>query len=163
MGGYSLKELFSSEYFIGNIIIAVSGIFWGAYAIFQKKIAHVGSAIEIALPIIIIGSVITGFTAVVQGISLKPVSFEQITAILVLGIVCTGFSYAFFGKALKLSGMVIAGVAGSFTPLFTAVIAVLFLNEALTLSVIIGTMLVLAGTIMLVFQEKSDTSVTEIN
>jgi len=110
--------------------------------------------IEIIIPVFIVGTVLTGLSAVPKFGNLKPMNPAQLVAVIIVCIVCTGLSYAFFAKALQTVDMVVAGVIGSLTPVFTVVMAFFFLNETLTASIVIGMIMVLSGTLLLVSQEK---------
>jgi len=152
----SAGSLFSSQYFLGNIIIILGGFTWTLYGVAQKMTCNDGATIERTIPVFIIGTAVTGLSAIPKFGGLKPLGLYELAALLVLCVFCTGLSYAALAKALKTVDIVVAGVMGSLTPVFTVAIAHFSLKETLTLSVILGMIGVLAGTVLMVFQEKSD-------
>ena len=154
LGGQDLRSVFVSEYFMGNMIIVFAGVIWTLYGVAQKMVCKKARTIEIIIPVFIVGTVLTGLSAVPKFGNLKPMNPAQLVAVIIVCIVCTGLSYAFFAKALQTVDMVVAGVIGSLTPVFTVVMAFFFLNETLTASIVIGMIMVLSGTLLLVSQEK---------
>ncbi|SFI11101.1 Threonine/homoserine efflux transporter RhtA [Collimonas sp. OK307] len=75
-----------------------------------------------------------------------PVSATAWYAVLALGVVCTGFAYAIFYRLLDRVGSAYAASVTFLIPIFGVIWGAVFLKEAVTVSMILGCLIILFGT-----------------
>ncbi|MEI0530268.1 EamA family transporter [Brachyspira pilosicoli] len=68
---------------------------------------------------------------------------------IILSGVATGLSWIFYFKALQIGNVNKVIVIDKLSIVFTIILAAIFLNEALTLKIIIGVILIVAGTLII--------------
>ncbi|PTY39162.1 EamA family transporter [Brachyspira hampsonii] len=71
---------------------------------------------------------------------------------IVLSGIATGLSWLFYFKALQIGNVNKVIVIDKLSIVFTIILAAIFLKEALNIKVIIGMMLIVAGTLIISFQ-----------
>ena len=78
----------------------------------------------------------------------QPVSSTAWLSALALGIICTGIAYVMFFRLISRIGSTRAITVTFLTPPLGIIWGIIFLNEMLTLSVVLGASIVLAGTFL---------------
>jgi bacterial/archaeal transporter family protein len=130
----------------------LSALFASLTAIFAKiGITGVNSNLATAIRTIII-------LIVAWGIVLARGETKGITALsrqnlifLVISGIATGLSWIFYFKALQVGKVSQVAPVDKLSVALTIILSVLFLGEALTLKTAIGAVLIIAGTIVLIF------------
>ena len=80
--------------------------------------------------------------------SIKNINNKTLIFIILSGI-ATGLSWIFYFKALQIGNVNKVIVIDKLSIVFTIILAAIFLNEALTLKIIIGVILIVAGTLII--------------
>jgi drug/metabolite transporter (DMT)-like permease len=80
--------------------------------------------------------------------SIPNASWQSWVAVIYMGITATALGYIWFYDAVKKLGAAQTTVVGNLTPVFAVLIAVIFLGESLTISTIIGGILVMIGILL---------------
>ncbi len=75
-------------------------------------------------------------------------TFDVGLAVLALGVVCTGFAYIIYFKLVEQIGAASTLSVTFLIPIFGAIWGYLFLDEAITLNIVLGIVIVLAGTML---------------
>lgn len=134
------------------IYALLSALFASLTAIFAKiGIAGVNSNLATAIRTIIIllmawGIVIArGETKGIPALSRHNIIF------LVISGIATGMSWIFYFKALQIGKVSQVAPVDKLSVALTIVLSVIFLHEALTLKTAIGALLIIAGTLVLIF------------
>jgi len=145
--GGALSLQFNRDFLVGSVIILATPVLWTAYSLAGKK------TIEKYSPFLTVA-----YVNMLGGIMLVPFSLaegsfpEAFTmgmtgwlAVLYLAVTCSFIGYYIWLRSIKTIG---AGVTSSFLfaePLVTVTFAVTLVQEQLTLPIIAGAFLILAG------------------
>jgi drug/metabolite transporter (DMT)-like permease len=76
-------------------------------------------------------------------------------SLLYIGLICTALSHVLWNKSLKLLPATTCSLFYPIQPLTSAVLAILVLDEKLTISFIIGAVLIGIGMIVTVYERKT--------
>lgn len=143
-----------------DIIFALlSSIFASLTAILIKiGLAGINSNLATAIRTIIIlimSWIIVFYTNSVNSINtietIKNLNTKTIIFIALSGV-ATGLSWLFYFKALQIGNVNKVIVIDKLSIVFTIILAAIFLKEALNIKVIIGVLLIVAGTLIISFQ-----------
>jgi drug/metabolite transporter (DMT)-like permease len=93
----------------------------------------------------------------VAGAPAPPITAESVTAIAVLGIIGTGFAYVLNYQIITSEGATAASTVTYLLPVVAIVLGVLVLNESVTVAVLGGIGLVLAGVALTRYRAKRPT------
>ena len=131
----------------GDLLVLSSAFTWGIYSMVNKKISLNYSPVMtilylfIMMAIIIIPFTINN-TAVNSVINLSGVGW---ISILFLGLLCSGVSYVIWAYALREMESAKVGAYLYFEPFVTVIAAWIFLNEDITLFMILSGLIITAG------------------
>lgn len=136
------------------IYAVLSAFFASLTAIFAKiGITGVNSNLATAIRSVII-------LLVAWGIVLARSEYKGIPALsrhnliyLVVSGLTTGLSWIFYFKALQMGKVTQVAPVDKLSIALTIILSVLFLGESLTLKAAIGTLLIITGTIVLIFEQ----------
>lgn len=134
----------------------LSSIFASLTAILIKiGLKNINSNLATAIRTIIIlfmSWIIVFYTNKINSINtldtIKNINTKTLIFIILSGI-ATGLSWIFYFKALQIGNVNKVIVIDKLSIVFTIILAAIFLNEALTLKIIIGVMLIVAGTLII--------------
>lgn len=141
---------FSSDSFYGDMLALIASLSWALYTIVGKNFTRkYGAIFSTGL------SMIVGFTLFlpIYFISSPELVIASITAnqwlqIVYLGVVTSGIGYAIWFYALKKIDASKLAVFNNMQPIFTTLLAIFILSHELTLTFIIGGILILSGVIL---------------
>ena len=149
--GQTAATLFGSAYFLGNVIVFVSGCSWAIYALGQRVLARApGGHLTW---IFLVGLAFAALVAFLQPVAHAPITWKPVAALLYLGLGGTGLGYVLFAKGLARLEAATAGMLNSLLPVFTMVQAHYFLHEPITIYLLGGTACVV-GAVMLVMRHQ---------
>ncbi|MCV9927078.1 EamA family transporter [Flavobacterium sp. LS1R49] len=131
----------------------LSAIFAALTAIFAKVgIANVNSnlatAIRTVVVLIMIWSIVL-FRSEAKG--LLTLSKQNILFLVISGV-ATGLSWMFYFKALKMADVTQVAPIDKLSLALTIILSVIFLGESLTLKTAIGALLIIGGTIVIIWK-----------
>jgi len=134
------------------IYALLSALFASLTAIFAKVgIKGVNSNLATAIRTVVILLVAWGIVlARKEAKGITDLSKQNILFLIVSGI-ATGLSWIFYFKALQLGKVSQVAPIDKLSVALTIILSVLFLGEALTLKTAIGAVLIVAGTVVLIF------------
>lgn len=130
----------------------LAAVFASLTAIFAKiGVKGVSSDLATAVRTIIV--LVLAWAIVLAKGQFKEISelSKQNTLFLVLSGLATGFSWIFYFKALQLGDVSKVAPIDKLSVALTIVLSVLFLNEAITLKTAIGAVLIVLGTMVIIF------------
>ncbi|KIC00842.1 membrane protein [Flavobacterium sp. JRM] len=135
------------------IYAVLSAIFAALTAIFAKVgMANVNSnlatAIRTVVVLIMIWSIVL-FRSETKGI--LTLSKQNIIFLVISGV-ATGLSWMFYFKALKMADVSQVAPIDKLSLALTIILSVIFLGESLTLKTTIGALLIIGGTIVLIWK-----------
>ncbi len=150
----SLAEMFASRYFWGNILVAISGLFWSFYGLSNKKLGENRRTTEILPSVFLLGVIITAIPTYLKLEFYISPTGRDIIILIALGVIGTGLSYLLLSEGIKRLNASTAGVMTSLAPVFTLLSANIFLGEEITTRIIIGTILILLGIVVIIYDDN---------
>ncbi|WP_295156224.1 EamA family transporter [uncultured Brachyspira sp.] len=141
------------------IFALLSSVFASLTAILIKiGLAGINSNLATAIRTIIIlimSWIIVFYTNSINSVNtletIKNLSLKTIIFIVLSGF-ATGLSWLFYFKALQIGNVNKVVVIDKLSIVFTIILAAVFLNETLNIKIIIGVLLIAAGTLIITFQ-----------
>ena len=135
---------------LGVAILLVATLSYGVAMPYAKR--HVTnlpySPYALAAAQVGVSAVITAPGALVSGILVQPLSASALWGILGLGVLGTGIAYVWNYRNIELAGSVIASSVTYITPVVAVVLGVLFLRETLSISQLLGGVLVVLSALL---------------
>jgi drug/metabolite transporter (DMT)-like permease len=134
---------------MGDLLVFVSIVMWGCFTVFGKKVTDELGALTVTAAVTLIGA--TWMTPVGwlemqrAGFSLVDLTPTAWTAVAYLGAACNFLAVLLYFTALQRTESQKVGVYLYAIPPMTAVAAALVLSEPITLGLVVGTVLVIAG------------------
>jgi drug/metabolite transporter (DMT)-like permease len=160
VNGQSVAALMNSKHLLGNIIIVFSGLSWPMYGLAQKllsrrKVSNINGLAYIFGIAAILTSVpgLMGFSAHVH------YTAPVLIWLLIVGVISTGLGYLCLARAFSRLSASTVGVVTCMLPIFTLLMAGIFLGERLTPSIALGALFVVAG-IAIIGREEAATKGT---
>ncbi|HSD63675.1 MAG TPA: DMT family transporter [Ignavibacteriaceae bacterium] len=134
----------------GDFLVLASAFTWGAYSMVNKKISLTYPPVMTILYLFIMMAIILlPVTANKETIfRLEHLSVISCISILFLGIFCSGISYVLWAQSLKDMDSSKVGAFLYFEPFVTVFSAWIFLNENITLLMIISGIIIITGVII---------------
>jgi len=126
--------------FGGALAMTVAGVAWAAYTLLGRAEADplgaTASNFLLCLPLVAVAMVLAG---------IGPMPLPGVITAVIAGAITSGLGYAMWYRALPALPTTVAGIAQLSVPVIAVAAGVLFLQEALTLRLIIAGALVLGG------------------
>lgn len=154
-GVYIILGVGGNANVIGIIVNIFSLLFWSASCCMVRSISKDYDPIQITLYAMAIAVCFAVPTAV-YSIAKSPctLSVSGFMSLLYIGLICTALSHVLWNKSLKLLPATTCSLFYPIQPLTSAVLAILVLGEKLTVSFIIGAVLIGIGMIVAVYERK---------
>jgi drug/metabolite transporter (DMT)-like permease len=131
----------------GDLLVLSSSFTWGIYSMVNKKISlNYSPLMTILYLFIMMAIIIIPFTVGKETInSVVHLSAVGWIAILFLGLLCSGVAYVIWAYALREMESAKVGAYLYFEPFVTVIAAWIFLNEYITLFMILSGLIITAG------------------
>lgn len=155
VGVYIIIGVGDGGSFRGIIINILSLLFWSASCCMVRGISKDYDPIQITLYAMAIALCFTVPVAA-YNIYIVPctLSMDGIIALLYIGLVCTALSHVFWNRSLKILPATTCSLFYPIQPLTSAVLAIVVLGEKLTLSFIIGTVIICISMVITIIDIK---------
>ena len=147
---------FQLEYLIGNLILLCAMLTWGTYSILGKVTMRNRSSIETTAGGIFFGTILFFIGALSEQFWTLPAIWD-ITFwlnVIYMGILVTVAGFLFYFMGLKNLGASHAAVFISLVPVFGTLFSILFLNEPLYPTFLVGLILVVIGILIINYPRK---------
>ena len=147
---------FQLEYLIGNLILLCAMLTWGTYSILGKVTMRNRSSIETTAGGIFFGTILFFIGALSEQFWTLPAIWD-ITFwlnVIYMGIFVTVAGFLFYFMGLKNLGASHAAVFISLVPVFGTLFSILFLNEPLYPTFLVGLILVVIGILIINYPRK---------
>ena len=128
---------------------------YAACFVFARRAVHYSNAATIAITAFCIQIVVLAPIAFLK-VGLPEVSTVAVVCFVIVGLILAVVQLLSFTGVAKIGAARASALRGTF-PLFSVVIAIMFLDEPATLSVLAGTILVVSGIILISWQPKEAT------
>ena len=149
-----------SEDHLGILFGLLAAVFYATVMLLNKFIKGVEGILRTFIQFLAAIIVLLPYVALTGGFTLGSLSGSGWGLLLVVGFVHTGVTYCMYFSAIKdLAGHKVA-ILSYIDPLIAVIVSVVFLNEKMTLSQIVGGMLILSFTLICELpplKKKSDT------
>ena len=133
---------FGSETFLGDIFLAIAAITWGLYSVLIRRAAtHHPLPTTTVTVVALIGGLLLAIPASLIELTQRPLGDIDIgiaLGILYLGVVSTAFALLLWNRAFALVPATLAALFFFAQPLAGAVLAALFLDQAMTPTLWLG-------------------------
>ncbi|MDO8684082.1 MAG: DMT family transporter [Armatimonadota bacterium] len=151
--GQSMAALLGSKHLLGNIIIFFAGLSWPLYGLAQKllskkDISNTNGLMYIFAIAAVVAAVPAFFRLGSQGLHVEPAPAVFVW-LFIVGVISTGVGYVLLARAFDRLTASTVGVVTCMLPIFTLIMANVFLSEPLTTSIAIGAAFVVAGIILI--------------
>ena len=151
----TLGGMFGSQYTLGNAMMFVSGMGWAVYTLANKTLSRQMGSFHILIPILGIGTLVTGAVAATQFELKAAISVKALAAIVVLGTLCTGGAFYLLSEGLKRLSAALAGTITTLSPLLSLWLAHLILGEDISTAMFVATALIIGGILVMVYSERN--------
>jgi len=134
---------------VGDLLVFASIVMWGCFTVFGKKVTDQLGALTVTAAVTLIGAAWMTPVGVLEmqrtGFSLAEITPTAWAAVTYLGAACNFLAVLLYFTALQRTESQKVGVYLYSIPPMTAVAAAMVLGEPITLGLIVGTALVIAG------------------
>lgn len=134
---------------VGDLLVFASIVMWGCFTVFGKKVTDQLGALTVTAAVTLIGAAWMTPVGVLEmqrtGFSLAEITPTAWAAVTYLGAACNFLAVLLYFTALQRTESQKVGVYLYSIPPMTAVAAAMVLGEPITLGLIVGTTLVIAG------------------
>lgn len=149
MGFDTILEFNLKGNLLGDLLVLISIVMWGIFTVMGKRFTSKMSALKMTAAITIIGAVYMIPASVLEirsrSFSLVSINNDAWLSILFLGITCSFLATLLYVYALTMSESQKVGVYLYTVPPMTQLIAFLVLNEAVGISLLAGSAIVISG------------------
>jgi drug/metabolite transporter (DMT)-like permease len=134
---------------LGVLIVILGGIAWAIYLVTIRRIQRASRVGSLRLTLVTMGIGTAGLVALAIALEgLKPISLNAVIIILWLSLVNTALAFLLWNHALKFIRPYELSVIQNSMLVQISILAWLFLGETLTLVMVIGVILVIAGVLL---------------
>jgi drug/metabolite transporter (DMT)-like permease len=152
---------FSSDYFIGNLALAIAALTWGLYSVLVRRISHDIDTLTFSFLAPIGGLLLTIPVATfeLQTRPIGTITIGILIGVLYLGVISTAVAMFLWNRAFALVDASVASLFFFAQPLVGTLLSVLILGQQMTLNLWIGSILIAAGVLLSLSREKTPTPV----
>jgi drug/metabolite transporter (DMT)-like permease len=138
---------FSSDYFFGNVMILLAVIAWALYAIQGKKLISRYGSFHVSSLTIITGALlfVPPGMASLTWFDVSSISVNNWFGILYLALGTSVVGYVLWYYAIGKFDMTRVAVFANAQPILTTILAVIFLDQTITVPFVVGGMITIAG------------------
>lgn len=148
---------FSSATFIGNLALAVAALTWGLYSVLVRRASRQVDTVMFSFLAPVGGLFLTLPAAVVE-LGARPVgtiTVEVVLGVLYLGVVSTAVAMFLWNRAFALIDASGASLFFFAQPLVGALLSVVLLGQQMTISLWMGSALILLGVFLSIARERN--------
>lgn len=149
MGFETLSKFDLTGHLLGDLLVFASIFMWGVFTVMGKDMFKRISALELTAIVTFMGTLYmlpVGLWEMQHtSFSLASITLEAWVAVIFLGVTCSFLATLLYMFALQQTESQKAGVYLYTIPPMTYIIAALYLKETISLSLILGSLVVLAG------------------
>lgn len=145
--GLNVANIIQSEYFIGNLLLALSALCVAIYAIYNKTFIQKYNGLIVTFYAVLAGTTVLFLLSILNGeISyISDISINSFLLIAYVAIITTAFTWVVWFSAIKRIGVVSTSSFFFLIPISGILSSNLILKEPLTYFTLIGTILILSG------------------
>ena len=155
--GFDASAIRDQSVFVGELLVIVAAVFWATANIFYQKKFHDADRIQVNAYQMLFGAIGLTIAAITMEWG-EPVEFNAISifTILFTGILGSAVNFSIWFYLLTVIDTATASISILLVPVFGLILSVIFLDEALTASMIAGSILILSGVFITQFSDFFD-------
>ncbi len=145
--GANISDLLKSQFFMGNLLIILSGLCIAVYSMFSKKYIEKYGGLNVTFYAIVSGSIVLFFLSLLslEIFSLPKIDGNFLLLLLWIAIPTTALTWVIWFRSVDILGVVKTSSFFLLIPVSGVITSALFLGEEITLYTIVGTLLILFG------------------
>jgi len=155
---------FSSDTFFGDMALAVAALTWGLYSVLVRQVSGQFDTLVISLFAFLGGMLITVPAAAIE-LTSRPIG-EITPAVLLgvayLGVISTAVAMWMWNRAFALVDASIASLFFFAQPLVGVLLSVIVLNQTITQTLAIGSVLIVIGVLLSIIRTSPDSATLDI-
>lgn len=133
---------------LGVLFGLLAAVLYASVILINKTVTGVSASDRTVVELLSAAVLLLPYTLVFEDMSSLEMSLPTLLLILLVGVVHTGIAYALYFGAIGALPSSTVSVLSYLDPVGAILLAVVFLDEPLTPSVIVGTVLILGGTLL---------------
>lgn len=131
---------------IGILLGIIASVTFGLYSAMGKlRIEKIGDIAQTSLSFLLGSAVMLVIMLLMHKPVIAGIGTDNLILILYLGIAVTGIGYYLYFEAIHMCGPSNASIVFFLKPVFAPVVALIFLQEAITWNIVVGILFILAG------------------
>jgi len=115
-----------------------------------------------AVATVVTAATVASVIAIIGGVRLSDLSWADSKGFFVIGIIVPGVAQLTFYAAIRMAGPSRSAIMLGTVPVWSVVLAIIFLNERWSATVVVGTLLAVAGSILLATEGITKASVSRL-
>jgi len=147
--GVSLSDITRSDRFLGNVLVMLAGISWSLFAVAQRRTRFGRNLFERLTPIFSIAAMITSPVMLRRGAWVFTPAVAPVLMFIVLTVFGTGVVYWIYARAQDVLDVSVLSILLCAIPIFAVLFAYVLLHEPVTLSLVAGGSIIVAGIILI--------------
>lgn len=133
---------------LGVLFGLLAAVLYASVILINKTVTGVSASDRTVVELLSAAVLLLPYTLILEDLSSLEMSLPTLLLILLVGVVHTGIAYALYFGAIGALPASTVSVLSYLDPVGAILLAVVFLDEPLTPSVIVGTVLILGGTLL---------------
>ena len=148
VSGVLSGEDFGGRDALGVLFGLLAAVLYASVILFNKTVTDVDATDRTVVELFSAAVLLLPYTLIFEEVSTVELTLPTLLLILLVGVVHTGVAYALYFGAISALPAATVSVLSYLDPVGAILLSVLFLDEPLTPSVVIGTVLILGGALI---------------
>ncbi len=146
------------------VLTCLAGMLFAVNATFTRlALDRTGIRTDVAAAATIMtATTVASVIAIVGGVRLSDLSWADSQGFFVIGTIVPGFTQLTFYAAIRMAGPSRSAIMLGTVPVWSVALATIFLNEHWSVSVVVGTILAVMGSVLLATEGTTKTSVSRL-
>ena len=146
------------------VLTCLAGMLFAVNATFTRlALDRTGIRTDVAAAATIMtATTVASVIAIVGGVRLRDLSWADSQGFFVIGTIVPGFAQLTFYAAIRMAGPSRSAIMLGTVPVWSVALATIFLNEHWSVSVVVGTILAVMGSVLLATEGTTKTSVSRL-
>ena len=146
------------------VLTCLAGMLFAVNATFTRlALDRTGIRTDVAAAATIMtATTVASVIAIVGGVRLSDLSWADTQGFFVIGTIVPGFAQLTFYAAIRMAGPSRSAIMLGTVPVWSVALATIFLNEHWSVSVVVGTILAVMGSVLLATEGTTKTSVSRL-
>lgn len=135
-------------------LAVIAGTLWGVNMVVSRwgldttgVSSHAGAFVSI-----VVAALVSGITAIIAGVDRSGLALDSIARYAIVGAIAPGAAQGMFLASIRSIGPSRSGVLVGTSPMFGVVLAIVFIGESWKFTIVVGTLLTIAGGILIAWE-----------